>query len=196
MSDGEFPGSGLEHSELELGARLKFIREHNGLSQRELAKRAGVPHSSISMIEQGQNSPSINSLAKILGGIPMSLAYFFSCDLRLLAQPIYRAADLQALQQTNRRGIFTEAVPVQSQESATRFVRSTYLSGADTGEILLRLPQAISGFVIEGSIELTVNAEVAILQTGDAFSLAKLQAHRLRNNSAMRNCVLLVCTAD
>ncbi len=34
----------------DLGARLRFVRSAHGFSQRELAKRAGVPNSSISLI--------------------------------------------------------------------------------------------------------------------------------------------------
>ena len=52
-----------------------------GLSQRELAKRAGVTNGMISLIEQNRVSPSVSSLKKVLDGIPMSLAEFFTLDL-------------------------------------------------------------------------------------------------------------------
>ncbi|NIB43858.1 helix-turn-helix domain-containing protein [Pseudomaricurvus alkylphenolicus] len=61
-----------------VGQRLKSIREFHGWSQRELAKRAGVPNSAISVIEQGSVSPSIQSLEKVLRGFPISLSDFFS----------------------------------------------------------------------------------------------------------------------
>ncbi|WP_428994944.1 helix-turn-helix domain-containing protein, partial [Escherichia coli] len=54
---------------LDVGARLQTIRKLKGLSQRELAKRAGVTNSTISMIEKNSVSPSISSLKKVLGGI-------------------------------------------------------------------------------------------------------------------------------
>lgn len=62
---------------MDVGARLQTIRKLKGLSQRELAKRAGVTNSTISMIEKNSVSPSISSLKKVLGGIPMSLVEFF-----------------------------------------------------------------------------------------------------------------------
>ena len=65
-----------------LGERLRLVRELNGLSQRELARRAGVTNSNISLIEQGQISPSVGSLAKLLDAIPLSLAQFFALDTR------------------------------------------------------------------------------------------------------------------
>lgn len=180
---------------VDFGTRLKYIREYNGLSQRELAKRAGVPHSSISMIEQGLNSPSINSLAKILGGIPMSIAHFFSCDISQLNQQIFRVADLEAKQRVMGEHIFAQTIPLQNTESNTRFERVTYKVGADTGEIPQYSAYAFSGFVESGSIELTLNSEVSLLNKGDAFSLGATQAYRLRNLSATETCVILICRA-
>lgn len=65
----------------QLGIRLKAIREFYGWSQRELAKRAGVPNSAISVIEQGTVSPSVLSLEKVLKGFPIALADFFAIDI-------------------------------------------------------------------------------------------------------------------
>lgn len=65
----------------ELGIRLKAIREFYGWSQRELAKRAGVPNSAISVIEQGTVSPSVSSLEKVLKGFPIALEDFFSIHI-------------------------------------------------------------------------------------------------------------------
>ena len=180
---------------VDFGTRLKTIREYNGLSQRELAKRAGVPHSSISMIEQGLNSPSINSLAKILGGIPMSIAHFFSCDLSHLNEQIFRAADLNAKQRRIAEHISAQTIPLQNTATNTSFERMTYAVGSDTGEVPQYSTQAFSGFIVSGSIELTLNSEVALLNSGDAFSLGATQVYRLRNLSVSEACVIVVCNA-
>ncbi len=66
---------------MDVGERLQSIRKLKGLSQRELAKRAGVTNSTISMIEKNSVSPSISSLRKVLGGIPMSMVEFFSEEI-------------------------------------------------------------------------------------------------------------------
>lgn len=63
-----------------VGVRLKALREYFGWSQRELAKRAGVPNSAISVIEQGSVSPSVLSLQKVLKGFSLTLDQFFSID--------------------------------------------------------------------------------------------------------------------
>ena len=185
--------SGVNQDSLDFGARLKYIREYNGLSQRELAKRAGVPHSSISMIEQGLNSPSVNSLARILGGIPMSIAHFFSCDTSQLKEQIFRLAELEAHQRKLSDSVRAQSIPIQNPSSITRFEKVFYSAGSDTGEVPQYSAQAFSGLIVTGSIELTLNSEVSSLVVGDAFSLGAMQAYRLRNLSANEDCLIATC---
>lgn len=66
---------------IDVGARLRAVRTMYGISQRELAKRAGVTNGLISLIEQNPVSPSVHSLTRVLDGIPTSLAEFFTLDL-------------------------------------------------------------------------------------------------------------------
>jgi transcriptional regulator with XRE-family HTH domain len=58
---------------LSIGALIKSIRVQLGMSQRILAKRAKIPQSTVSRIEQGQRDTSVSTLHKILGAM--------SCDL-------------------------------------------------------------------------------------------------------------------
>ena len=58
---------------LTIGTLIKSIRVHLGMSQKALAKRAGVPQSTISRIEQEERDANLSTLNKILGAI--------SCDL-------------------------------------------------------------------------------------------------------------------
>ena len=53
-------------ADFDVGQRLRGVREMHSLSQRELAKRAGVTNGTISLIEQNRVSPSIGSLRKVL----------------------------------------------------------------------------------------------------------------------------------
>ncbi|HAI28979.1 MAG TPA: XRE family transcriptional regulator, partial [Thalassospira sp.] len=80
-----------------VGDRLKAVRSMYGLSQRELARRAGVTNSTISTIEQNRVSPSVDSLAKVLAGIPMSLIDFFTIDLDAGEEIFFKKEDLVEL---------------------------------------------------------------------------------------------------
>src|ERR1039457_5765760 len=79
---------------LDVGTHLKAIRQMYGLSQRELAKRAGVTNGLISLIEQNRVSPSVSSLKKVLNGIPMALADIFTLDLAGKPEVFFPRAEL------------------------------------------------------------------------------------------------------
>lgn len=52
-----------------------MAREEAGLSQRELAQRAGVAQSEIARIESGNREPSIPTLQRILSGAGLELRF-------------------------------------------------------------------------------------------------------------------------
>src|SRR6201985_3810996 len=79
---------------IDVGVRLRGIRTTFGLSQRELAKRAGVTNGLISLIEQNRVSPSVSSLKKVLDGIPMALADFFTMDAGAKPQVFFPREEL------------------------------------------------------------------------------------------------------
>ena len=56
------------------GNVLRVARAKTGLTQRQLAERAGVPYSTIAKIESGTRQPTHPTMAKILAAIDMSLS--------------------------------------------------------------------------------------------------------------------------
>jgi len=62
----------------EIGRRLREIRTRLGMSQRQLARVSGVANATISQIESNKLNPTVSMLKKVLDGIPISLAEFFS----------------------------------------------------------------------------------------------------------------------
>ena len=58
-----------------LSHRLSDARAHAGLGQAELARRIGIPASSISHFEAGRRKPSLNSLYKLAEALDVSTDY-------------------------------------------------------------------------------------------------------------------------
>lgn len=57
------------------GNLLLLARQQAGLSQRELAERAGVTQSEIARIESGKREPSIPTIQRILAGAGLELRF-------------------------------------------------------------------------------------------------------------------------
>ena len=82
---------------IDVGERLRFIRNRNKLSLRKLAKRAGVTNSTISLTESNQMNPSVGALKRILDGIPMGTAEFFALKPDRPRKAFYRSKELSEI---------------------------------------------------------------------------------------------------
>ncbi|MHA7880268.1 MAG: cupin domain-containing protein [Saccharospirillum sp.] len=165
---------------MDVGERLKAIRKQRGLSQRELAKRAGVTNSTISMIEKNSVSPSVSSLKKVLQGIPMSLVEFFADegDSGATQPVVYGPGDFMDLSVDD---VKLKLVGKAFGRRAMAFMIETYEPGSDTGEDPYLHEGEEAGLVIQGAFELTVGDEVYHLKTGDAYYFDSTRPHRFRN---------------
>lgn len=179
-------------SSRELGARLKAVRELNGLSQRELARRAGVTNSNISLIEQGQVSPSVTSLARLLDAVPISLSQFFAFSGADPEGGVVRAGSAPRTE-CPEQGLILETLSIPGAGSAA-LERYQLRSGADTGVDPLRLTQARVGWVVCGKLELTLGLRCYTLTEGDAFHLPEGQLFRARNPGDSLSVVILTGT--
>lgn len=162
----------------DVGARLRQLRNARGLSQRELAKRAGVTNSTISLVEQNSVSPSVSSLKKILDALPVSISAFFAGDELSQPRPFYPAADLTEIGDGH---LSWRLVAARRPDRSMSIIHERYPPGADTGEEMLEHEGEEGGVVISGTIEITVNGEVAVLGAGDAYYFDSRLPHRFRN---------------
>jgi len=165
---------------VDVGERLKQLRKIKGISQRELAKRAGVTNSTISMIEKNGVSPSVSSLKKVLAGIPIPIGDFFTVDLDNMQpeQVVYRPEDQTEIGSNN---VSLKLVGAGVKARSMDILREVYAPGADTGEEMLQHQGQEGGIVIRGEIELTVGFDTYLLKTGDAYYFDSSRPHRFRN---------------
>lgn len=163
---------------IDVGERLKNVRQMYGLSQRELAKRAGVTNGMISLIEQNRVSPSVSSLKKVLDGVPMSIADFFTLDLAQTPQVFFTKDELVAL---GDGGVQLKLVAAHRPGRQLSILHEVYASGADTGAEMLSHRGEEGGIVIRGRLEVTVGGQSRVLGPGDAYYFASTVPHRFRN---------------
>ncbi|PID44428.1 MAG: XRE family transcriptional regulator [Proteobacteria bacterium] len=164
--------------DFDAGQRLRTIRERYGLSQRGLARKAGVTNGIISMIEQNRNSPSLATLKKILDAIPISFSDFFSADSDKEKQIVFRASELP---ETGSTGFSFKQVGTDLKEKAMQIIHEHIEPGADSGSDMLRHESEEGGVIIRGLLELTVGGEIHTLGPGDAYYFDSRIPHRFRN---------------
>ena len=185
----------------DVGARLREVRLRAGLSQRALAERAGVPHGQISLIETNRNSPSVASLRKVLGGVPLALAEFFGTDRTLAREVFFSHGDfvdltsnLPAAAAQSRGKVWLRQVG-DARAHNLQIMHERYAPGADTGASMLDHQAHEGGIVISGELEVTVGSRTQVLEAGDAYLFDSAIPHRFRNPSAIHDTIVVsACT--
>lgn len=191
---------GTTDAEFDVGARLRDIRQQYGLSQRQLADKADVPHGQISMIETNKSSPSVASLRRILGGFGMTMSEFFEPDSVEPSQIFFKPDDLRDLTsqlyqgQDAMRAMLSLKQVGDAKAHGLQILHERYEAGADTGEDLIEHEASEGGIVISGELEVTVGGEARILKAGDAYLFNSRQPHRFRNISDRAAEVVSACT--
>lgn len=170
-----------------LGERLQAVRKQQGLSQRELARRAEVTNSTLSMIEQGKVSPSVSSLEKILAAIPMSLQDFFSDNLALTS-PVFREDDFIKAQ---KDGTEDDIMPLtEAGRDGVYFSKQRYAPGAHIASEWMRRKGFIGGIVIAGQLTLKLEGNEYELAVGEGFHFSLHRSHSL-SNRGQQDCVVI-----
>lgn len=72
----------MEELDIEVGLKLKKLREELGLTLREVANRIGIDHSYIAKIEKGK-MPSLEKLKKICSLYGISVASLFGEEVTI-----------------------------------------------------------------------------------------------------------------
>ncbi|MFB6421559.1 cupin domain-containing protein [Bradyrhizobium tunisiense] len=175
----------------EIGARLRYVRQRKQLSQRALARRAGVVNSTISLIESGQANPSVGALKRILGAIPISLAEFFSLREEDTEQIFFKNDELTEI---GKGGISYLQIGHNMASRSLQIIKETYRPGSDTGIVRLSHDGEEGGVIICGCLEVTVDDQQRILGPGDAYYFSSRRPHRFRCIGGEPCEVISACT--
>jgi transcriptional regulator with XRE-family HTH domain len=173
------------------GRRLRRVRETRGLSQRALARAAGVSNATISLIENGRTDPSLGMLKRILDALDTSVADFFALDLPNAEQVFFRAGELSEI---SRGAISYRQLGGDLSRHRLQILYESYRPGADTGTSPLAHDAEEGGVVISGRLEVTVDGRTEILEPGDAYLFDSRLPHRFRNPGPDDCLVVSACT--
>lgn len=177
--------------EIDVGKRLYELRTQRGLSQRELARRGGMTHGTISFIERNKISPSIGTMRQILDCFGLTLSDFFSPGTEPTSTYFFRRNELIDV---GTGGVQLLQVGRSLKGRPLQVLLEFYPPGAETAHAPYRVEGGEEGgVVIEGEIEATIGDEVRILGEHDAYLFPTSLPHRLRNISS-RRCVIVSAT--
>lgn len=166
--------------EINVGQRLREIRERTGASQREIARRSGQSAGAVSAIELGKVSPSVETLKRLCDCLDISLADFFAPEQFNPASAFFKSEEMIGVPMGL---IHYQQLRRAAPKAPLQFVRVVVQPGSDTGNVGNPVGTDEVGYIISGSVEATINGETRLLAAGDGYLARGGQKQRFRNVS-------------
>ncbi|MEM8855180.1 MAG: cupin domain-containing protein [Pseudomonadota bacterium] len=165
-----------------LGARLREIRKLNGLRLKDVAAGAKCSESLLSKIENGAVSPSINTLHRVARALGTTIGELFAEPDHGAPFVLKRGKRPTLVRHPLRGGdgITLESLtPFEIGGLLQAQIHALEPGGASDGQIQHEGEEL--GYVLEGTLELTVDGQRAVLGPGDSFFFASQRPHGYRN---------------
>ena len=176
----------------DVAARVRRLREQRNLSLRALAGLCDVSPNTISLIERGLTSPSVDTLQNLATGLGVPITAFFETE-----EPPARLVLTPAQERTRTRlpGITIENLGSGLPNRAL----ASFLITLDPGVGCDAEPVTHLGeewvHCLAGTIEYEVNGERFQLGPGDSLLFEAFQPHCWHNRGALRTSIILVLYA-
>jgi len=163
---------------VDVGGRLRELRQERGMSMRALARASGLSANALSMIERGRTSPSVSTLYKLADAMGIPITAFFRQD-----PPRQDVVFRKAGERTRvpfMRGLW-EGLGGESFIGRVEPFMLTLESGASSGPFGIVHTGHEFVLCVRGELEYQVENERFVLEAGDSLLFAAQLKHRWRN---------------
>ena len=167
-----------EAASVDIGIKLKELREQRNISMRALAAQSGLSANALSMIERGKTSPSVSTLYKLADALGISITAFFGIEPEK-QQAIFLKSD-ERTRIPFSRGVFEGLGGEKFVGRVEPFVL-TLESGANSGPHTMVHTGHEFVFCLRGELEYTVEKNVYHMSPGDSLLFASQLRHKWKN---------------
>lgn len=178
-----------EVERVDVGERLRAIRQGRRKTLREVAERAGLSESFLSQLERGRTSVSIPSLQRIAAALGVDVSDVFADNGAAGPRVVHRRQrELISFGSKARKALLTPK-PFHSVE----VVAAEFEPGGSTGDEPYAHGDSEEVFyVVSGTVELELDGDLHELGPGDSAQYRSSTLHRVRNSGTERAEVLFV----
>lgn len=174
---------------IDVGNRLRQLREARNISMRTLATMSGLSANALSMIERGKTSPSVSTLYRISDALGVPITEFFSQIEERKKVVFLKAEERSRL--PFLRGLVEGLGGEQFVGKAMPFLL-TLESGASSGPSHLAHTGHEFVFCIRGRLEYQVEGDLYMLEAGDSLLFAAQLKHRWHNPGGIVTNALII----
>jgi transcriptional regulator with XRE-family HTH domain len=178
----------LINKDISVGSKLRAIRDERGLSQRELAQRAGVSANAISLIERDENSPSVATLQSLASALQIKMSYFF--EYEETHQVLHIKAN--ARPSMSSQGVRIEGIGGELSRQEMEPFRITLAPHSESGDRQVVHTGHEFVYCLNGYVEYIIDGRIYMLEAGDFLMFEAHLPHVWRNLTDQQAEFLLV----
>lgn len=175
---------------IDVGNRLRQLREARKVSMRTLATMSGLSANALSMIERGKTSPSVSTLYRIADALTVPVTDFFGPD-----EARKRVVFLKSDERTRlpfARGLWEGLGGEQFTGRIMPFML-TLEAGASSGPNSVVHTGHEFVYCVRGHLEYQVEGELFDMEVGDSLLFAAQLRHRWRNpGGTVSNALVII----
>ncbi len=160
---------------MELGAKLREMRQQKNLTQEELADRCELTKGYISQLENDLTSPSIATLCDLLNALGSDLSTFFHEETE--EKVVF--SEEEYIDKESEGMLFSWVIP-NAQKNMMEPVLVTLDAGASTEEDFPHEGEEF-GYVLEGRIAVVCGDRRYPAKKGESFYYTAAKQHYIRN---------------
>ncbi len=177
-----------------LGQQLREIRRSHRLSLEQVARKADISIGSLSQIERGMTSPTVNMLNRIAAALDISLNDLLSnseCSDDETDGWVARAASHKQVVMKDKKIIKKIITPSRCQ-SVDLYQAVIQPGGSSGDEWITTRSGEISGLIIYGRLQLWFDNRFVTLEQNDTFCYTSEMPRKWKNPTDQDTCVLWV----
>ena len=151
----------------QVGADFRALRRARGWTLSELAEHLDRSVGWLSQVERGVSEPALDDVRIVAKLFSLPVSFFFSHSPDVPeSQYVVRAKSRRAMSDDNKG--LVESLLSPDLGGAFEIVHSVFAVGAKCPQPFLR-PTEEAGYVIDGSLNLIIEGQEFVLNTGDSF---------------------------
>lgn len=178
---------------INVGVQIKTIRKARSISLKKLAEMSGLNINTLSLVENGKISPSINTLYQISNALGISIVTLFQADNNL-SRIVY----------TRSNGTSKEEFGASRLENLCQkyfnLSIQTFRITLKPGDTICSSPAVHPGheyiYCLKGKIRYTIDQQVFMLEAGDSLIFESTRPHYWENATGDEAQFLLVIHQD
>jgi transcriptional regulator with XRE-family HTH domain len=183
------PTLSREAISIDVGIRLRQLREGRKVSMRTLAQMSGLSANALSMIERGKTSPSVSTLYRLADALDLPVTDFFSAESSRKKVVFLKSEERPRL--PFMRGLWEGLGGEQFSGRMMPFML-TLESGASSGPSSVVHTGHEFVYCLRGQVEYQIENQVYALEAGDSLLFSAQLKHRWRNSGGMVSNVLII----